>query len=489
VAGLRTFDNPSATRRPGSASSYFESVDPYHGTPWARIQTSSVEDVGTAVAAAKQAFEGSWRAATPTGRGKLMFALAEILDEEADELALTESRDNGKVLREMLPQAQGLGGWYRYFGGFADKIGGRTVSADKGDFLTYVDKEPVGVVAAITAWNSPLLLLAYKLAPALAAGCTLIVKPSELASASTLQFASCFARAGFPPGVFSVVTGGPDIGHALISHPGVNKITFTGSTSVGRDIAKTGAARFIDVSLELGGKSANIVFGDAALSSAANGVIAGIFAAAGQTCMAGSRLLVHESIAEELVSRVAARAETIVLGAPDSLTTEMGPLISKSHASRLHEHVLAAQAAGARIVTGGTLRPDLGEAFYAPTVLDRVSPDMDIANTELFGPVLTVQRFSSVDEAVALANATSYGLAAGIWTESLTLAHTVARRLVAGTVWVNSYRVVSFAVPTSGRRDSGRGCENGVEALDEYLQPKSVWINLGGGTRDPFRIG
>jgi len=487
---MRTFTNCSLRGDISpEAQAHFESVDPYTGRPWARIPLSSVSDVNDAVEAAHDAFVGSWRATMPTERGRLMFALATILDERAAELASIESRDNGKVMREMLAQAKGLSGWYRYFGGYADKISGRTVSADKRDFLTLVEREPVGVVAAITAWNSPLLLLAYKLAPALAAGCTLVVKPSELASASTLEFAACFKDAGFPSGVFSVVTGGPDIGQALISHPKVRKITFTGSTAVGRRIAVAAAARAAKVSLELGGKSANVVFEDADLAKAANGVIAGIYAAGGQTCMAGSRLLVHEAIADSLVSKVAARAESIILGDPSSLSTEMGPLISRAHVTALHERVLDAQRDGGRLVVGGKILPDLGEAFYAPTILDCVRPDMEIANAELFGPVLTVHRFATVDEAVNIANATPYGLAAGIWTESLKLAHTVSQRLVAGTVWINAYRTVSFAVPTSGRKDSGHGHENGVEALDEYLESKAVWVNLSDSTRDPFKIG
>lgn len=487
---MQTFESSSARRESdGSAGRCFDSIDPYTGQCWARIPLSDAADVDAAVMSAWTALHGSWRAVSHTERGRLMFALADILDRHADELAVIESRDNGKVMREMLAQAKGLSGWYRYYGGLADKIGGRTMAADKSQFFTFTEREPIGVVAAITAWNSPLLLLAYKLAPALAAGCTLVVKPSELASASTLQFARLFARAGFPSGVFAVVTGGPEVGRALISHLKVSMITFTGSTVVGRAIAASAAGRLAKVSLELGGKSPNVVFADADLAKAANGVIAGIFAAGGQSCVAGSRLLVHEAVADDLLARIVARAESIVLGDPGSLETEMGPLISREHAQRVHAQVQQAQAAGATVVTGGKLRSDLGEAFYAPTVIDRVSSNMEISQTELFGPVLTVQRFSSVEQAVELANSTSYGLAAGIWTESLTRAHAVARRLVAGTVWINAYRTVSFAVPTSGRRDSGSGYANGVEALEEYSQSKAVWVNLSDDARDPFRIG
>ncbi|WP_104126629.1 aldehyde dehydrogenase [Cryobacterium sp. Y57] len=467
----------------------FQSIEPFTGQPWATIPDSTEADVADAVSGAYAALTGAWRDTMPTERGRLMFALADILDENAEELAHIEARDNGKVLREMVGQARALSGWYRYFGGFADKISGRTIAADKKDFHTYTLKEPVGVVGAITAWNSPVLLLAYKLAPALAAGCTVVVKPSELASASTLKFAEYFERAGFPAGVLSVVTGGPAVGQALVAHPDVNMVSFTGSTDVGRKIGAAAIAHFAKVSLELGGKSANIVFADADLDKAVNGVIAGIYAAAGQTCMAGSRLLVHESIADELVARVSERARTIVVGDPLSLDTEMGPLIGPASVSRIHNIVSGALDDGADAPAGGAPLVDLGPAFYSPTVIDHVTPSMAIATTELFGPVIAVQRFSTEEEAIAIANSTEYGLAAGLWTENVSRAHRVADRLVAGTIWVNSYRTVSFAVPTSGRKNSGIGTENGIEAVDEFLKTKAVWINLSDTTRDPFTIG
>jgi (Z)-2-((N-methylformamido)methylene)-5-hydroxybutyrolactone dehydrogenase len=475
--------------RAPTGNSYFESYEPLTGAAWARIPENSLSDVSEAVEAADAALLGEWGACTPTARSRLMLKLADAIDSNVQLIANTESRDNGKVLREMMGQAQGLSGWYRYFAGLADKIEGRTVAADKAETFTFTQREPVGVVAAITAWNSPLLLLAYKLAPALAAGCTLIVKPSELASASTLRFAEIFERVGFPRGIFSVVTGGPNVGCALVSHPKVRKVTFTGSTAVGREIAKIAGAKLARVSLELGGKSANIVFDDADLDAAADGVVAGIYAAGGQTCMAGSRLLVQASIAARLLSNVAERARTIVLGDPSDLKTEMGPLISEANVNRIHQMVQSAISSGARLVAGGVVRADLGKTFYAPTILDNVTASMPIAQEELFGPVLVVQRFATMGEALALANDTRYGLAAGVWTQSLSNALNMSRRLVAGTVWINAYRAVSFSMPTSGRKESGLGIENGVEAIDEFLQTKSIWVNLSSRTRDPFKIG
>lgn len=465
------------------------SIEPYTGTAWATIPECGPQEVDAAVTAANRALHGEWRRVSPTARGNLLLRLADIIDANAEEIAQIECRDNGKVYREMIGQARGLSQWYRHFAGYADKIAGRTITADKPDFHIYTRREPIGVVGAITAWNSPLLLLAYKLAPALAAGCTFVVKPSELASASTLLFAKLVEQAGFPAGVFSVITGGRAAGEALVAHPLINKVTFTGSTPVGRRVGVAAAEHFASASLELGGKSANIVFDDASLDKAVNGAIAGIFAAGGQTCMAGSRLLAHERIADELVARIIERANTIRLGDPSESTTEMGPLISGEHVQFVHGEIQGAEREGARVVAGGTPLPDLGPAFLAPTVIDHVDQSMRIANTELFAPVLAVERFSTEEEAVRIANATDYGLVAGVWTENLARAHRMAAALDAGTVWVNAYRTVSFAVPTSGRKDSGSGYENGAESLDEYLMTKSVWVNLSEATRDPFTMG
>lgn len=474
---------------PSASGGTFDSIEPFSGRPWATLPECGPEDVDAAVRAADRALRGEWSRITPTARGNLMLRLADLLDRDAEEIAQAESRDNGKVYREMIGQARGLSQWYRHFAGYADKIGGRLISADKPDFHIYTRREPVGVVGAITAWNSPLLLLAYKLAPALAAGCTFVVKPSELASVSTLIFARLVEEAGFPAGVFSVVTGGRAVGEALVAHPLVGKVTFTGSTEVGRSVGVEAARRFAGASLELGGKSANIVFDDASLEKAVNGVISGIFAAGGQTCMAGSRLLVQSGIADELVDRVARRASSIVVGDPSDLSTEMGPLIGPDQVDRVHRLIRRASDAGATVVSGGAPLPDLGPAFLAPTVIDGVQQHMEIANTELFAPVLVVERFETEEEAIEIANATEFGLVAGVWTESIARAHRIVARLDVGTVWVNAYRTVSFAVPTSGRKNSGYGYENGAEAVDEYLTTKSVWVNLSEATRDPFTMG
>lgn len=470
----------------------FDSVNPYTGRTWATAPTAGEADVDRAVAAARAALDGPWGEMSASARGKLLRRLAELIAENAERLAITETTDNGKVLREMSGQMAGLPEWYHYFAGAADKLEGRVIPVAKTNFLTYTRPEPIGVVGAITAWNSPLLLLTFKLAPALAAGCTFIAKPAEQTPVSTLELAELVHAAGFPAGVFNVITGAASSGRALVRHPGIDKVAFTGSTETGRSIMRDAADHVAKVTLELGGKSPNIVFDDADLDAAVNGVIAGIFAATGQTCIAGSRLLVQRSIHDELIDRVTARAKTIKLGNPLDAATEMGPVAFRDQLEKILGYVDIAQGEGARLVYGGG-RPsseDLASGlFMEPTVFADVDNASRLAQEEVFGPLLAAIPFDDEADAIRIANETSYGLGSGIWTRDIQRAHRVAHRLKAGTVWINSYRSLTYNVPFGGFGQSGIGRENGIEGLMEYTQTKAVWVELSGETRDPFTLG
>jgi aldehyde dehydrogenase (NAD+) len=468
----------------------FTTTDPYTGSVWASLPDGDASDVDAAVVAARAALSGPWCRLTGAGRAALMRRLADLIVRDAERLALMETRDTGKLLREMAGQLAALPQWFHYFAGLADKLEGSAIPSDKPNFFAYTRREPVGVVGAITPWNSPLLLLTWKLAPALAAGCTFVVKPSEHAPISTIAFAALVEEAGFPAGVFNVVTGdGPATGQALVAHPGVDKIAFTGSTATGISVAKAAAAHLVRVTLELGGKSAQVVFPDADLDAATNGVIAGVFAASGQTCMAGSRLLVHRSVHDELVAKVVARAETIKLGSPTDPETEMGPIANGPQYAKVTAMLDAARADGVTVATGGGPDPELGGYFIRPTVLTGLTPQTEIACEEAFGPVLSVLPFDTEEEAVALANDSRYGLAASVWTKDVHRGHRVAHALEAGTVWINAYRTVGPDVPFGGIKQSGLGRENGIDAVHAYTETKSIWVELSGGTRDPFTLG
>jgi acyl-CoA reductase-like NAD-dependent aldehyde dehydrogenase len=475
---------------PPAAGEYLPSINPTTGEAWYEAARGTAADVDRAVAAARLAFaDPSWSGMSQTRRGALLRRVGELIGENAEELARTESTDNGKLLREMRAQLAGLPEYFHYYGGLADKIHGETIPANSIDVLNYTLREPVGVVGAITPWNSPLLLTAAKLAPALACGNTVVVKPSEHTSASMLALAPLFDQAGFPAGVVNVVTGlGAEAGAPLVDHPGVEKLTFTGSTATGAWIAERAGRRLVRAGLELGGKSPQLVFADADVASAANGVIAGVFAAAGQTCIAGSRVLAHRSVYDELVARVVERAGTIRIGDPLDPTTELGPLAMAAQLAKVEEYVAAGRAEGGTVAYGGG-RPDvdLGGFFHQPTVFTDLGNDTRLCREEIFGPVVAIIPFDDDAEAVRIANDTSYGLAAGIWTRDLARAHRTAAALDAGTVWVNMYRAMAPMSPRAGFKSSGLGVELGTEVVREYTRLKSVWINTSDEPAgDPF---
>ena len=475
--------------REGHARRRFDAINPYTGCAWATVAQAEVEDVAAAIVAARDTFE-RWSRVSGYERSRLMAKLADLLEGDAERMGRLETTDNGKIIRETRTQMVLAARQYRFFAGYADKLWGQQIPLDQRDVFDYATREPLGVVALITAWNSPMGLLANKLAPALAAGNCVVIKPSEHASVTTLEFCRFVEAAGFPPGVVNVVCGAAEVGRALIDG-GVAKISFTGSAAVGREIAAAAGRRLVPVTLELGGKSPNIIFEDANLERAAVGALAGIFGATGQTCVAGSRLLVQRSVHDRIIEALAERARRVRLGDPLDPATDMGTVANEPQFRRILAFIERARLEGARLVAGGGAArgPGLEHGFFVePTVFADVRNEMEIAQEEVFGPVLAVIPFEDEEEAIRLANATRYGLAAGVWTENLSRALRVTRALRAGQVWVNTYRSLAVQTPFGGFKESGFGREKGEQALDEYLASKNVMIDFSNVQRDPFAM-
>lgn len=475
------------------SGNYSNSYDPTTGQVWYEFADGGAEDVNAAVQAASVAFRNpAWRRMTQTDRGKLVRRLAELLLENADQLAEIETRDNGKLFKEMRAQMRALPDSYTYFSGMSDKLLGETIPVNKLDMLNFTMREPIGVVGMITPWNSPLMLLTGTLAPCLAIGNTVVIKPSEHTSASTLALMELIEEAGFPAGVVNVVTGnGRTAGDALVRHPGLAKIVFTGSTQTGRTIAANAAANLVPCQMELGGKSPHVVFGDADIDRAVNGVVAGVFAAAGQTCVAGSRCFVEASIYNRFVEALVERTKRIIVGHPMDESSDIGPLALFEQVQKVESYVASGAQQGARIAYGGG-RPregDLAKGWYfEPTVMTDANNDMCFMRDELFGPVVGVMPFHSEEQMITLANDTRYGLASGIWTQNIDRAMRFATQVDAGTVWINTYRSAAFMSSMGGFKDSGYGRRGGFDVMREFSRVKNVVLDYSGTMQDPFVI-
>ena len=470
----------------------FESFNPADGEAWAVIPEASAGDVDAAVGAAHRAFvSGPWSTMLATQRGKLLRRLGDLLAENSELLGKVETTDTGKLLKETRWQATYIADYFHYYAGLADKVQGSTLPIDKPNMWAMTVREPLGVVAAIVPWNSQLFLTAVKIAPALATGNTVVLKASEHASAPMLEFAKVFEQAGFPAGVVNVVTGlGDPCGKTLSAHPLVDRISFTGGLESARHIVHNSAENFAEVSLELGGKSPLVIFDDVDLDNATNGVLLSIFSASGQSCVAGSRLLVQEGIYDQLLQRLASRAADIIIGDPLDENSQMGPLATHNQLELIERTVADAVAKGATLVSGGQrpAHPDKG-LYFQPTIVACPDQSFDVVRNEMFGPVVSVVKFSDEAEAIELANDTRFGLASGVFTNDSARGLRMSKALRAGIVWVNTYRVVSPMAPFGGYKNSGYGREAGYEAINDYTREKTVWINTSPDPiDDPFRM-
>lgn len=486
----RTYGNFIAGKQVGAIDgATFASTNPTTGSRWGEFALSTAADVDRAVKSAQSAFSGAWAKLSATERGKRLTVWGEKIAQHAERIGTIETTQNGKLLAEMRLQATISEDWLRYFGGLADKIEGSVIPLNRQSVFNYTLREPIGVIAVITAWNSPTFLNIMAAAPALAAGNTIVLKPSEVTSASAVEIAKLAVESGIPEGVVNVVTGLREAGEALVDHPLVRKVSFVGSVGVGREIGARAGRRLITSTLELGGKSPNIVFGDADLDLAEIGVLAGIFAAAGQTCVAGSRAYIHSSIYDQLVDRLITRSKQIKLGDPLLPETQMGPVATQAQLSKDESMVGKAIEHGAELLSGGrkaSIEQWPNGLFFEPTIIHKADRANPIIKQEVFGPVLAISRFETDDEVLEQANDTEFGLAAGIWTKDIRRAHSMARALQAGTVWINTYRALAFNSPFGGYRSSGTGRNNGIESINQYLQTKSVWCELSTVAQDPF---
>lgn len=457
----------------------FDSINPSTGKVWSTIPEATQQDVEQAVESAQTAFEsGPWSKMTPTERGECLRNLGTLLSENSELLGRVESIDTGKMLKETRWQAKYISQFFNFFAGCADKVHGETLPIDKPDLFVFTTREPLGVVAAIVPWNSQLFLVAVKIGPALAAGNTIVLKASEHASAAMLEFGKLIDQAGIPPGVVNIITGhGDPCGKVLTSHPKIARISFTGGPKAAREVVLNSAKNFAEVSLELGGKSPFIVFNDANLESAVNASIAGIFGATGQSCVAGSRLYLHDDIADEFLEKIVKQANKIVIGDPLDEDTQMGPLCTKGQLLHIQDQISKAIKEGAKVLCGGENWGKPDGLFFKPTIIECPRQELEIVDTELFGPVLAVIRFKSEEEVITLANDTKYGLAAGIFTKDSARSLRLTKAIKAGIIWVNTYRAVSPIAQFGGFKQSGFGRESGFQAIYDYTRPKTVWMN------------
>ena len=458
----------------------FESLNPANGKPWATFPAASEEESNLAIESAHSAlYEGSWSKLNATQRGKLIHKLGSLIAENAHELGELETQDSGKLANETRAQSSYVADYYYYYAGLADKIQGEVLPIDKPDMQVFTTREPIGVVVAIVPWNAQLFLSATKIAPALAAGNTIVVKASEQAPAALFKFAELVDECGFPPGVINIITGFADpCGKTLTTHPKVARIAFTGGTDVAKHIVRNSAENFAHVSLELGGKSPMIIFEDCNIDGAVNGIIAGNFGASGQSCVAGSRVFIHRSIHSKVIALVKERAKNIVVGDPLDNKTQVGPLATLHQVERASKVIKNSLKQGADLVFGGKQPSHIKEGWYfEPTLLDCPNQELDCVKTELFAPVISAIVFDTEEEAISMANDSDYGLGSGVFTENLARAHRVSSKIHSGIVWINTYRVISPIAPFGGVKQSGGSREAGIDAIHEYTRTKTTWIN------------